>query len=212
MDPMVPVFFVALIMAMAKYARLEDEQSLLQKTAEGSREAYSRLYSHYYPGLYRFVSFVIASHEDAEEIIQDVFLKIWLKRETLIGIRSFDDYLFRMAKNRIFDAVQQSKLRIQLVRHMGHQLQEGAETTYNELIFQEYHTIAQEAINQLSPQKKKLFLLYTRDELTAREIAEQEGLSRMAVKKQLYEAIHFIKDHLRRHGEWLLLIGLTIIG
>jgi RNA polymerase sigma-70 factor (ECF subfamily) len=199
-------------LAKAKYTKLTDEQSLLQKTAEGSREAYATLYSHYYPGLYRFVSFVILSHEDTEEIIQDVFLKIWLKRETLIGIRSFDYYLFRMAKNRIFDAARQNQTRLQLARQIGVQMQEGTDSTYNEVIFQEYHAIAQEAINQLSPQKKKMFLMYTRDEMTAREIAEVEGISRMAVKKQLYEAIHFIKDHLRRHAEWLLLLCLGIIG
>ena len=199
-------------MAKAKYTKLTDEQLLLQKTAEGSREAYATLYSHYYPGLYRFVSFVIASHEDTEEIIQDVFLKIWLKRETLIGIRSFDDYLFRMAKNRIFDAARQSQTRLKLARQIGLQMQEGTDSTYNEVIFQEYHAIAREAIDQLSPQKKKMFLMYTRDEMTAREIAEIEGISRMAVKKQLYEAIHFIKDHLRRHAEWLLFLCLAIMG
>jgi RNA polymerase sigma-70 factor (ECF subfamily) len=199
-------------LAKAKYTKLTDEQLLLQKTAEGSREAYATLYSHYYPGLYRFVSFVIASHEDTEEIIQDVFLKIWLKRETLIGIRSFDDYLFRMAKNRIFDAARQSQTRLKLARQIGLQMQEGTDSTYNKVIFQEYHAIAREAIDQLSPQKKKMFLMYTRDEMTAREIAEVEGISRMAVKKQLYEAIHFIKDHLRRHAEWLLLLCLAIMG
>lgn len=199
-------------MAKAKYTKLTNEQSLLQQTADGSREAYATLYSHYYPGLYRFVSFVILSHEDTEEIIQDVFLKLWLKRETLVGIRSFEDYLFRMAKNRIFDAARQSQTRMRLARQITHQMQEGADTTYNNVIFQEYHAIAQEAINQLSPQKKKLFLMYTRDEMTAREIAEIEGLSRMAVKKQLYEAIHFIKDHLHRHAGWALMCCLTIMG
>src|ERR1700748_757866 len=98
-------------LAKENYTRLKDEQALLQRTAEGSREAFSILYSHYYHGLYRFVSFIIESREDTEEIIQDIFLKIWLKRETLIGIRSFDDYLFRMAKNRIFDASKQSRTR-----------------------------------------------------------------------------------------------------
>ena len=67
---------------------------MLQRTADGSREAFEKLYTHYYTGLYRFISFIIDSHEDTEEIIQDIFLKIWMKKETLIGIRSFDDYLF----------------------------------------------------------------------------------------------------------------------
>jgi len=176
----------------------------LQKTAEGSREAFATLYTHYYPGLYRFVSFIMESQEDTEEIVQDVFLKVWIKRETLIGIRSFDDYLFRMAKNRIFDTAKQSRSRLKLMRQLGRQIQETTDSTYNTLLFQEYHAIAQEAINQLPPKKKQIFLMNARDEMTAREIAEMLGMSRVAVKKQLFEAIHFIKDHLRRNAGWLL--------
>ncbi len=192
--------------AKATYTKLTDEQSLLQRTAEGSREAFARLYAHYYPGLYRFVSFVIGSPEDTEEIIQDVFLTVWLKKETLIGIRSFDDYLFRMAKNRIFDTARQSQTRLKLVRQIGRQMQETSDSTYNALFFREYHAIAQAAIDQLPPRKKQIFLMNARDEMTAREIAEVLGVSRVAVKKQLYEAIHFIKDHLRRNAGWLFLL------
>jgi RNA polymerase sigma-70 factor (family 1) len=195
-------------LAKAKYTKLTDEQALLQRTAEGSREAFEVLYSHYYPGLYRFIFFIIDSHEDTEEIIQDVFLKVWLKKETLIAIRSFDNYLFRMAKNRVFDVTRQSRNRLKLSRQLGQSMQEGADSTYNALLFQEYHDIAQEAINLLSPRKKQIFLMNARDELTAQEIADMIGITRMAVKKQLFEAIHFIKDHLRRNAGWLLALLL----
>lgn len=193
-------------MAKENYNRLTDELELLRRTAEGNREAFSLLYTHYYPGLYRFVLFVVDSREDAEEIIQDVFLKVWLKKETLIGIRSFDNYLFRMAKNRVFDAARQSRTRLKLLKQIGQQTQDTGDSTYNALLFQEYHTVAQQAIGLLSPRKKEIFLMNARDEMTAQEIADVLGVSRMAVKKQLFEAIHFIKDHLRKHAEWLLLV------
>jgi len=164
------------------------------------------LYSHYYNGLYRFVFFVLKSQEDAEEIIQDVFLKIWVKRQTLTGIRSFEDYLFRMAKNRIFDTSRQSRTRLKLIRQIALHTEEGAESTFNDLLFQQYHTAAQEAINQLSPRKKQIFLMNARDELTAREIAGRMGISMPAVKKQLHEANHFIKDYLRKNAGWLLFL------
>jgi RNA polymerase sigma-19 factor, ECF subfamily len=193
-------------LAKEKYTKLTDEQSLLQRTAEGSREAYSILYSHYYHGLYRFVSFVIESHEDAEEIIQDVFLKVWVKRATLPGIRSFDDYLFRMAKNRIFDISKQSSTRLKMIRQITRHSEEGADSTYNDMLFQAYHAAAQEAISQLPPRKKQIFLMNARDELTAREIADILGVSRVAIKKQLHEAAHFIKEYLRKNAGWILFI------
>jgi RNA polymerase sigma-70 factor (family 1) len=188
------------------YTKLPDEQLFLQKTAEGSREAYTVLYTHYYPGIYRYVLFLIDSHEDTEEIIQDIFLKIWVKRETLIGIKSFGNYLFRMAKNRIYDTTRQSKIRLGLARQIGGLMQENDDSTHNRLLFQEYHAVAEEAINQLPPRKKRIFLMNAQEEMTAREIADVLGMSRAAVKKQLYEAIHFIKDYLRRNAGWLLLL------
>ena len=181
-----------------------DERLLLQKTALGSREAYTALYSHYYTGLRRYVYFITKSNEDTEEIIQDIFLKVWLKRDALTGIRSFEHYLFRMAKNRIFDLVSQSRNRQSLMKQMCLRLQETEDTTHDGLVFREYHDIAQEAINILPARKKQIFLMNARDEMTAREIAEVLGTTRTAVKKQLYEAIHFVKDHLRRYAEWHL--------
>ncbi|MDO6429384.1 sigma-70 family RNA polymerase sigma factor [Flavitalea sp. BT771] len=189
-------------MAKAAYTQLTDEQALLQRTAEGSREAFEKLYAHYYAGLYRFISFIIDSHEDTEEIIQDIFLKIWLKKETLIGIRSFDDYLFRMARNRVFDMTRQSRSRLNLSRQLGQSMQAATDSTYNAVIFREYHEIAQEAINLLPPRKKEIFLMNARDEMTAQEIADQLGATRGAIKKQLFEAIHFIKGHLREKAGW----------
>lgn len=189
-------------MAKAEYTKLTDEQEWLQRTAEGSREAFEKLYAHYYAGLYRFIAFIIDSHEDTEEIIQDIFLKVWLKKETLVGIRSFEDYLFRMAKNRVFDMTRQSKSRLQLSRQLSQTIPEASDTTFNALIFREYHAIAQEAIQLLPPRKREIFLMNARDELTAQEIADQLGTTRGAIKKQLFEAIHFIKDHLRKKGGW----------
>ena len=191
-------------MEREKYTKLADEQALLQRTAEGDREAFSILYTHYYTGLYRFVFFILKSPEDSEEIIQDVFLKIWVKRHTLTGIRSFEDYLFRMAKNRIFDSTKQSQTRRKLNRHIAPNTEEGADSPFDDLLFQQYHETAQDAINQLPQRRREIFLMNARDELTAREIAVLLNVSLPVVKKQLHEARHFIKEYLRRNAGWIL--------
>lgn len=137
--------------------------------------------------------------------MQDVFLKVWAKRDTLIGIRAFDSYLFRMARNRIFDLSRQSQLRLKIVREAGRQPQTSADSPYEGLLFQEYYRVAQQAINRLPTRRKQIFLMNARDELTAREIADKLGMTRLAVKKQLYEASHFIKDELRKNADLFLL-------
>lgn len=193
-------------MASEHYTKLTDERALLESTAGGSREAFSALYAHYYHGLYRFVFFVLKSHEDAEEVIQDVFLKVWMKRETLPGILAFDDYLFRMAKNRLFDIGKESARRRQLLRIVGPAEEPGSGDVHDDLLYREYHAAAQEAIRQLPERRKAIFLLNARDELSAREIAGRMGMSLPSVKKELREASYFIRDYLRRHAGWILLL------
>src|SRR5690348_4952500 len=87
------------------------EQDLLLTASAGDRQAFATLYTEYFPRLYRYVFFTIRSRADAEEIIQDIFLKVWERKETLAAIRSFEDYLFIMARHRLFDQAKQQASR-----------------------------------------------------------------------------------------------------
>lgn len=78
-------------------------QALLDRLAEGDRNAFTQIYTDLYPPLLRYLEVVTRSHEEAEEHLQEVFAKLWHKRATLTGVRSLYDYLFRMARNQVFD-------------------------------------------------------------------------------------------------------------
>ncbi len=81
-----------------------NELLILQKVSEGDWDAYADLFNYYLPKLSQYIyPFTDRSREDTEEVIQEVFLKIWEKRKSLTAIRSFDSYLFRMAKNQLID-------------------------------------------------------------------------------------------------------------
>jgi RNA polymerase sigma-70 factor (family 1) len=192
---------------------LPNEKELLRDLAAGHRPSYEQLYRHYYPSLHRYLFFITRSKEDAEEIIQDVFLKVWIKKETLTGVRSFSSYLFRMAKNRVFDQGKRTQQHHRAVSILRDSTPDTEDSSFANLLFSEYHAIALRAIDALPPRKKQIFLMNTRDELTAREIAERLGITRGAVKKQLYEATHFIREWLRKHAGWILpLLALLARG
>src|SRR5690606_17565414 len=129
---------------------LQNEKALLEQVAEGSRTAYTALYTHYYPRLYRFVQFFCQHREDAEEIIQDCLLKIWERKETLATIRSFEDYVLRMAKNRVLDAAKRQQTGRKVIGMIAGGIPEQAELVEKEVIFNQYHTIARRAVEQLS--------------------------------------------------------------
>ncbi|GEP94711.1 RNA polymerase sigma factor [Chitinophaga cymbidii] len=180
---------------------LHNENELLQRIAAGDEDAFSRLYKYYQPRLHLFILPLTGfSRQDADEVMQDIFIKVWLRRETLAGIRSAQSYLFTMAKNRLYDMrTQQAQL-----TKAGHVLQlqqaEGHMEVQEKIQLDEYHEIARLAISRLPQQKRRIFLLRNEQGLSLDEIAAQLNITKFAVKKQLYEAVKSVKDYLKQHA------------
>jgi RNA polymerase sigma-70 factor (family 1) len=184
-----------------------NELLLLQRVSQGDWDAYTDLFNYYLPKLSQYIyPFANQSREDTEEVIQEVFLKIWEKRDTLITIRSFDSYLFRMAKNKLIDLLEKQKSINNL--HIKYFESRGVSHTQTEqkLQYAEYYSIAHEAIERLSPKLRAVFLLSSQEELSLDEIATRLDLPKETVKKRLYLASTSIKNYLRRNAGWLALL------
>ncbi len=187
------------------------ELLLLQKIAQGDRAAYTTLYQHYLPSLYQYIfRFTKQSKELTEEIIQEVFLSIWEKKENLLAVKSFDSYLYRIAKNKLLNLLKHQEYKQQLHTTFG-EIQTNTENKieYN-LAYNDYLKIAQRAIDKLPTKRRLVFLLSTQQGLSLDEIAEQMHISKSMVKKHLYAAREYIKQYLQDNAEWLLTISLLI--
>jgi RNA polymerase sigma factor (sigma-70 family) len=186
-----------------------DEKALLARVASGDSNAYAQIYTFYTPLIYRFIyPFTDSSKEQTEEIIQDIFLKIWMRKETLIDLRSFEAYLFKMAKHQLIDARKRDQCLQKIIGQLGHEEESMSSPLDNNLIYSDYLNSAQVAISSLTPQRKKIFDMRTQQDMTIDEISGSLNITRSAVKKQLYEAIHYIKQHLHYHTGWPLLFIL----
>src|SRR5690606_16779555 len=123
-------------------------------------------------------------------------LKIWIKKELLEKVNSFESYLFRMAKNELINRhIRQNKFDeiIQLKK-----LENAAtESVHEKVVYDEYLEAARLAISRLSPQRRKIFEMKTQMDMPIEEIATELNITKSAVKKQLYEAIHFMRKQLQ---------------
>ena len=183
----------------------ETESGLLQRAAAGNRQAFSKLYTNCINDLYQYVYIFTKSKETSEEIIQDIFVKLWEEREKLINIKSFRNYLFRMAKNRIIDYIRKQQLSYRVIKKMeAESIASYAEADHN-LLFNDYYNIARQAVNQLPAKRKLIFRLSTEEYLSLDEIAVKLGISKSVVKKQLYAATAFVKQYLQKHAELVML-------
>jgi RNA polymerase sigma-70 factor (family 1) len=185
-----------------------NEQELLRLISESDRQAFTRLYSAHYSSMFKYLLFITKSKEQAEEILQDIFIKVWIKRTTLTGIQSFENYLFTMAKNRLFD-IRKSADRQRAALHQMAGLDNIGTYTFDGILFKEYERLAVEAFNQMPERRKEIFVLNSYDELSAKQIAEKLDLPLTTVKKHLFEAQHFIRDFLKKHGG--LGIGVVVL-
>lgn len=180
---------------------LHNEHELLQRIAAGDEQAFARLYRYYQPRLHLFILPLTGfSRPDADEVMQDIFVKLWLRKETLVTIRSAQAYLFTMARNRLHDMrVQQAQL--QKAGQALQQQQPGSHTEVHEKMqLNEYHEIARMAIDRLPQQKRRIFMLRNNEGLSLDEIAGLLNITKFAVKKQLYEAVRSVKDYLKQQA------------
>lgn len=185
---------------------LHNEKELLSQVSQGDREAFRVMYTALYPQVQRYISLFESSGRILDELTQDVFVRIWEKRERLAEVESFQGYLFTVTRNVVFNFIRALKVR-QRVRELDDAVVGGEDELENELLYKEYYRMALVAIEKLPPGRRKVLKLSIDEGLTLDEIAARLGITRSGVKKQLYAAMAFVRQYLREHGE----IGLALV-
>lgn len=177
---------------------IPDEALLLSQMAEGSMDAFDQLYRYFQQKVYHYIlPFTFNGELDANDIVQDIFVKLWAKREAISEIVSLEFYLYRMARNRLID-LKRSKdvLRLHLSQIAGSR-NEATESTAHEMQFREFHKRAQMAIRDLPERRRLIFNLNINHDLSIKEIAERLNISVSVVKKQLYLATQFVRESIK---------------
>jgi RNA polymerase sigma-70 factor (family 1) len=181
------------------------ETEILKDIAAGSSKAFRALYSQWEPTLSSFIFQVTRSKVITAEIVQDVFLKIWITRESLVEVKDFKAYLFVISKNRAINALKKSLADLERMKKYV------SEVPFNEQHEDEddaqlHLSLIDEAIDQLSPRQKEIFLLHRHERYSYREIAEQLGIGKESVKTHLSLAIKSIKNHIETKITLIILL------
>lgn len=174
---------------------IDFEKKLLRQVADGNEQAFRTLVFRYSDILAAFVFRLTRNRETTEELVQDVFLKIWMSREVLAEIEQFRAYLFIVSRNYTLNALRKlARERMQHQTYATHQrdtLQEDA----NDVSFAP--GLIDQAIEQLPIQQRRAWLLSRKQGFTHQQIATQMTLSKETVKKYIMYAnqslIRYIK-------------------
>jgi len=171
-----------------------NEKALLLEVAKGDEKAFRQLYNRWHPALGVYIFRVTKSRELAAEIIQDVFLKIWMSRETLSEIDNFKPYLFIMSRNQALNALRKIMREMKLSEEWASLKEDVVRTDNPELV---HLSMLDEAIDTLSPRQKEIYLLHRHERLTYLQIAGKLGIGKESVKTHLQLAIKAITKFLQ---------------
>lgn len=179
------------------------EPELLLRVSQGDEAAFAELFDTYQPLLLFMVHRITRDMTEAEEIVQDILLKIWQTRETLAQINNFRNYLFIISRNQALKLVDK-KMR-QRRREEGYHdefdEQDAAET-------KAFHLL-DEAIDRLPAQQQRTWLLSRHEGLSYEQIAGVMGLSPRTVQRHISLATESIKAYVLTHNIQLLILILA---
>lgn len=175
---------------------IQNEEEILAKIAKGDEYAFTQLFNWYYEPLGQLILVLTESVTLTQDIIQDAFVKIWLRREMLSKIENFNGYLFILCRNLTFDILKKMAKARKMEPAVKQHLQWDAELDYLDNPSEHYRNLIHYAVDKLPPQQQKIYQLSRYERFKYEEIAERMGLSAETVKTQIYNAVKFIRKEL----------------
>lgn len=179
---------------------MAEEKLMLAKIAGGDKYAFELLFNTYKNKIYGYALKVLQSQSSAEEIVQETFVKLWIKRTNLKEVDNFGGYLRTIVKNETLNAIKKAA-----VQHRNYNLIQKDNTeidtsTESLIAYHETRRLLEIAVEKLPSQQKKVYNLCHVDGFKQKDVAEILNISPLTVKVHLREAIKSLKTHLASNG------------
>lgn len=175
------------------YPDLDDK--LWQQIRAGSAEAFNVLYEKYWETIYSNAFKRLKNHGQAQDITQDIFTNLWLKKENL-HIENVGAYLHISVRNRVLNLFEKEKRYVPIEQLLENNVRLYGDRTDAAALRNEFLNAYKNLVNTLPAQRKKIFTLHYDECLSTDEIASQLQLSRKTIQNQLGRAVSFLKTNL----------------
>ncbi len=170
---------------------------LIDKVKEGDSKAFEELYYIYSERLYYFSLRYLKNREDAEGLVQEIFIKVWENRNGLKQGLSFNAYLFTIAKNTIFNQHRKKVNENAYKEYLRNYLDQHHNKTENDIILADMKKRIDKSIESLPPQRKLIFQLSRNEGLSYKEIAAQLNISEKTVEAHMRLALKTLRAAVR---------------
>ncbi|HEY5591077.1 MAG TPA: RNA polymerase sigma-70 factor [Paludibacter sp.] len=172
-------------------------QELLIRLKSGDILAFDQVYELYSHKLFSFVFKILKNEADVDDIVQEVFVKIWESRNKLEDYKLLNSYIFTIAYNNSIDLIRK---RISNNKYLGH-LKYSASinftpTIVSQIEYNELNNQVEKLIANLPDRQKQVYLLHREEGLTYTEIAEKLGISKNTVENHMVKALKYLRQNM----------------
>lgn len=161
---------------------------------------FRRVFEEYKRQVYTQVYAIAKSQYAAEEITQEIFIKIWQNRELLSSVKNLDGYIYTIVRNYSLNYLRKAASDLRLVNHLISVAVPGYNHTESVVQVSEYKKLIHMAVSKLSPQRRLVYEMSKDNDLSYDDIASQLNLSKHTVKNHLLSALASIRGYLTQNG------------
>lgn len=190
---------------------LIQEKQLVTALQQGKVHAFDALFHHYNQKLYRFAFSLLKNDEDAKEIVQEVFCRIWQKRKDVDSSKSFKSFLFTISYNLTLDMLRLRLKESAYRKSVEHYFNDNPVRQENKVDYETIEKQLEKAVEEL-PQKRRLIYRLSREEgLSQKEIAAQLCITTKTVENHMTLALRHIRKRLGKEIIQVLLFGALFV-
>lgn len=183
------------------------DRDLAHRFRNGDKKAFEEIFDAHWYSLYKNAHAVLRSHEEAEEIVQELFTNLWQKRESL-DIADFSNYLFIAMKRRVIDRSRSKIIQAKYWEYYKRHIPSFGETTEEMVSFNELQSTLEEGLRKLPEKSRQIFRLNRMEGRSVSEISGFLQLSERAIEYHLTKSIRELKLHLKNFLAILVIIRM----
>ncbi|MNR19522.1 ECF RNA polymerase sigma factor SigW [compost metagenome] len=180
---------------MQDYSTLNDAE-LTTLLCQADRSAYAEIYKRYRGLLYVYACKIFKDEDEAEDVVQEIFIYLWKRKETLLLNSKLSLYLYGAVRHKFFNKLDHEKVRATYRASLSAFIDSGAYTTDDLLREKELIFLIEKEVLLLPAKMREVFELSRKGYLSHKEIAERLNISDKTVKKQMNNAIKILKAKL----------------
>jgi len=169
---------------------------IIKRFKEGDAEAFDAIYRIYSKKMFHFALGLIKDQDISRDLIQEVFVNIWEKRDQVNPELNFDNYVFTITYNSIRKFFRKKSIETKVVDHLVNNSPKVMDSTDGTLIYNELLELANRAIETLPPKRKKVYKLSKQEGMKIKEIAGKLDISPRTAENHLAKALKFLKEEL----------------